>query len=339
MGMGMGMKTRDFIDLIIDCQRRDLTINSMAMKEDGTLVDPFNGKSDLENKVFRHTSNAFAEDPVRVLRMARLRARFGPGWTVAPETVEVCSKMSKKGVMSELQPDRVWKELSRALMEPFPRLFFDTLLEVDALHTVFPEVYKLKTALEARRWHPEGDAFEHTMLVLTQAAKLNANLSERFATVCHDLGKGETRRDKMPSHFGHEVTGVGVAEKFAARMSVPSEMLKDAKLATRYHMCMHQLSQLNAKTVVNMLDELGTTHAHNTATSVLRMVGAADERGRLGSENASLDFLKVYDDFVEAYRSVTYASVFGSSKPASNEAIKNEMFRARVKAVASVKGR
>ena len=339
------MKLSTFVDLVTDTRRRDLTINAIACESYMPnlnvvkgLVDPYDGAQDIKDKVFRPVSDHFMEDPVRVLRVARLRARFGQDWKLSTELVEMCSKMSKKGVLSELQPDRIWKEVSRALMENHPRLFFDTLLEVDALHVVFPEVYKLKTALESRRWHPEGDAFEHTMLVLTAAAKMNASLSERFASVCHDLGKGVTPRDKLPAHHGHEVSGVAVVESLAKRMSVPSEMIKDAKLATRYHMHMHKLKDLNAKTIVGMLDQLGANHLHNTATSVLRMVGAADERGRLGSENNSLDFLNLFDDFVEAYRSVTFASVFGDSK-VNHKLIQNAMTKARVKAVATAKGK
>jgi tRNA nucleotidyltransferase (CCA-adding enzyme) len=156
-----------------DLSRRDLTINAMAMEVFNDMktrlvhvIDPFNGQEDLKNKVLRHTSSAFEEDPVRVLRLARFRARLGSEWTIAPETVALVASMAKRGVLNELTAERVWKELSRALMEAHPRLFFDTLLECDALHVLFPEVYRLKTALEARRWHPEGDAYEHTMLVL-----------------------------------------------------------------------------------------------------------------------------------------------------------------------------
>ena len=225
-----------------DLGRRDLTINSMALEEDPSdrfwgyrLHDPFNGEDDLDDKVLRHTSNAFEEDPVRVLRLARFRARLGSEWTVAPETVSLVASMAKRGVLNELTAERVWKELSRALMEPHPRLFFDTLLECDALHVLFPEVYRLKTALEARRWHPEGDAYEHTMLVLTQAANKWFDMEARLACLVHDFGKGLTRRDQLPKHYGHEMSGVAVAKSFCDRLTVPSKMRDRAMKTTRYH--------------------------------------------------------------------------------------------------------
>jgi tRNA nucleotidyltransferase (CCA-adding enzyme) len=196
--------------------------------------------------------------------------------------------MAKAGTLNELTSERVWKEMSRALMESHPRLFFDTLLECDALHVVFPEVYRLKTALEARRWHPEGDAYEHTMLVLTQAAEFDFPLEIRYACLMHDLGKGVTPRDLMPKHYGHDVKGVPVVEAFSNRLSVPSKMRDRAMKATRYHMYMHKLDTLNAKTFVKMFDDMRALNDTHSVT-VLYCVGVCDERGRLGSENNSFD--------------------------------------------------
>ena len=245
-----------------DLSRRDLTINAMAMEvfNDGKtrlvhVVDPFGGREDLKNKVLRHTSEAFQDDPVRVLRLARFRARFGADWTVAPETVALVSQMAKKGVLNELTAERVWKELSRAMMEPQPRLFFDTLMECDALHVLFPEVYRLKTALESRRWHPEGDAYEHTMLVLTQASQYDS-LEVRMAALVHDFGKGLTPRSDLPKHYGHEVTGVNVVENFCNRLTVPSKMRDRLMKVTRFHMHMHKLDTLNPKTFVHMFMDM-----------------------------------------------------------------------------------
>ena len=325
------MKIRNFVDLVTDLKRRDISINSMAMTEDGTLVDPFNGAADLKNKVLRHTSNAFAEDPVRVLRLARFRARFGTEWTVAPETVALISQMAKAGTLNELTSERVWKEMSRALMEAHPRLFFDTLLECDALHVVFPEVYRLKTALEARRWHPEGDAYEHTMLVLTQAAEFDFPLEIRYACLMHDLGKGVTPRDLMPKHYGHDVKGVPVVEAFSNRLSVPSKMRDRAMKATRYHMYMHKLDTLNAKTFVKMFDDMRALNDTHSVT-VLYCVGVCDERGRLGSENNSFDHLSLLTQKFHAYQSVKFADVFPNGEINTNK-IKDGMFRARVQAV------
>lgn len=316
-----------------DLGRRDLTINSMAyeMSGFGGYIDPFNGQNDLDNKVLRHTSDAFREDPVRVLRLARFRARLGSDWTVAPETVSLVSQMAKSGVLNELTAERVWKEMSRALMEPHPRLFFDTLLETDALHVVFPEVYRLKTALEARRWHPEGDAFEHTMLVLTQAAEFDFPLEIRYACLMHDLGKGITPRDKMPRHYGHDVNGVPLVESFSNRLTVPAKMRDRAMKATRYHMYLHKLDTLNPKTFVKMFDDMRALNDPHSVT-VLYCVGVCDERGRLGSENNTWDHLSLLTQKFHTYQSVKFDKVFPNGESNPNK-IKDGMFRARVQAV------
>lgn len=325
-----------------DLGRRDLTINSVAFVgsnrsydevEHGHYFDPFGGRSDLQNKILRHTSNAFEEDPVRVLRLARFRARLGSDWTVAPETVALVSQMAKKGVLNELTAERVWKELSRALMEPHARLFFDTLLECDALHVLFPEVYRLKTALEARRWHPEGDAYEHTMLVLMQAVEFGFDLETRLATLVHDFGKGLTPRDMMPKHYGHELSGVGVARDFCNRLTVPAKMRDRVMKTTRFHMHMHRLDQLNSKTWVNMFVDMDAFR-DPSVVSLLERVGMCDERGRLGSEKSPVDHMSKVTEVFTRVVSVKFADVFpnGETNPTK---IKDGMFKARVQAVKS----
>jgi len=317
-----------------DLGRRDLTVNSIAYDVDGYggYVDPYNGQDDLDARVLRHTSDAFAEDPVRVLRMARLRARFGPEWTVAPETVALVSQMAKRGVLGELTAERVWKEMSRALMEPHARLFFDTLLEVDALHVVFPEVYRLKTALEARRWHPEGDAYEHTMLVLTAAVEFGYDLETRFAALVHDFGKGVTPRAALPKHYGHEVTGVPITESFANRLTVPSKMRDRAMKTTRYHMHMHKLDTLNPKTFVKMFEDMGAFNDPAVVDLLVR-VGEVDDRGRLGSENADVSHCQKLKEVFDRVNSVRFADVFPRGETNVNK-IKDGMYRARVHASA-----
>lgn len=314
-----------------DLGRRDLTVNSMAMTEDGVVVDPFNGENDLMNKVLRHTSNAFEEDPVRVLRLARFRARLGSEWTVAPETVALVSHMAKRGVLNELTSERVWKELSRALMEPHARLFFDTLLECDALHVLFPEVYRLKTALEARRWHPEGDAYEHTMLVLTQAVENHFDLETRLACLVHDFGKALTPHDQLPKHYGHEVSGVKVAKDFCDRLTVPSKMRDRVMKTTRYHMHMHKLDTLNPKTWVHMFMDMDAFRDPDVVL-LLWAVGVCDENGRLGSEDDDTSHLMKVRQVFERVRGVKFSSIFPKGEKNTTK-IKDGMFKARVQAV------
>ena len=332
----LGFTSEFGIDVTLedDLFRRDLSINSMAMTSNGEMVDPFNGSTDLQDKVLRHTSEAFQEDPVRVLRLARFRARFGSDWKVAQKTKELVHSMAKSGVLDELTPERVWKELSRALMEKHPRLFFDTLLECDALHVLFPEVYRLKTALESHRWHPEGDAYEHTMLVITQAAAFECDLGIMLACLTHDFGKGITPRDQLPKHYGHDVKGVPVVEKFCNRLTVPSKMRDSAMSACRYHMYMHKLDTINPKTFVKMFDDMGAKNDPDKV-NVLYWVGVCDERGRLGSENNDVSNLQRLVDIWKAVQSVQFADVFPNGETNVNK-IKEGLFRAKVQAVSKV---
>jgi len=323
-----------------DLSRRDLTINAMAMEfhDDGktrpvNVIDPFNGQQDIEDKVLRHTSDAFQDDPVRVLRLARFRARLGAEWTVAPETRALVASMAKKGVLNELTAERVWKELSRALMEDHARLFFDTLLECDALHVLFPEVYRLKTALESRRWHPEGDAYEHTMLVLTQAVENHFDLETRLACLVHDFGKGLTPRDQLPKHHGHEMTGVKVAKDFCDRLTVPAKMRDRAMKTTRYHMHMHKLDNLNPKTWVHMFMDMDAFRDPDVVL-LLWAVGVCDENGRLGSEDTDTSHLMKVRQVFQRVQAVKFADVFPNGEKNTTK-IKDGMFKARVQAVKS----
>lgn len=320
-----------------DLSRRDLTINAMAIEVHDDMktrllhvIDPFNGQEDLKNKVLRHVGPAFEEDPVRVLRLARFRARLGAEWTVAPETQTLVAQMAKRGVLNELTAERVWKELSRALMEETPRLFFDTLLECDALHVLFPEVYRLKTALESRRWHPEGDAYEHTMLVLTQAAT-QESLEVRMAALVHDFGKGLTPRDQLPKHYGHEISGVKVVEDFCNRLTVPAKMRDRVMKTTRYHMHMHKLDTLNPKTFVNMFMDMDAFRDPDVV-AMLYWLGVHDERGRLGSENNDVTQLSRLLSVFHEVSQVKFARVFPNGET-NTQRIKDGMFKARVQAV------
>ena len=322
-----------------DLGRRDLTINSMAIGENcgpvdplESLVDPYNGLSDIKNRILRHTSDAFAEDPVRVLRLARFRARLGAEWTVAPETQKLVARMAKKGVLNELTAERVWKELSRALMEPYARLFFDTLLECDALRAVFPEVFRLVMTPEPRVFHPEGNAYEHTMLVLTQAVLNGYDLETRFACLVHDFGKTVTPFDMLPNHHGHEVVGVPVVEDFCKRLTVPSRMRETSVKVSRYHMYMHLMEELNNKTLVRMFMDAGAFN-HPEFVDVLYRVGVCDTRGRKGAEESSVAALARLHVAWDAARATRFVDVFPEGETNVNK-IKEGLYRARIRNVA-----
>jgi len=331
------------VSIIEDLSRRDLTINSMAIEifddmktRTVSVVDPYNGKADIEQKILRHTSAAFADDPVRVLRLARFRARLGADWTVAQETKDLIYKMNKSGVLKELTPERVWKEMSRALMEKNPGLFFETLLECDVLATIFPEIYMLKTALECRKWHPEGDAFAHVCLVLDQCvANGYDDLETRVMCLVHDFGKGITPRALLPSHFGHDVKGVTVASNFLKRMNAPARIINHAEKVTRYHMAGHRLEEMNPGTFVKMFDDMGILNDPESVNLLYRTF-RCDSRGRLGSEDDDISHLDIFLDLAEAYRNVKFNEVFPDGETNTNK-IKQEMYKARVKAVAESK--
>src|SRR5271167_1333934 len=194
-----------------DLARRDLTINAMARKDDGALIDPHGGRSDLEARLLRHVSPAFVEDPVRVLRVARFAARFAPlGFSVAPETMALMRAMVERGEADALIPERVWQETEKALRSPEPAKFFQVLRECGALRAIYPEVDALFGVPQPARWHPEIDTGVHSLMVLEQAAILSSDTRVRFAALVHDLGKGTTPAEKWPSHTGHEERSVAL---------------------------------------------------------------------------------------------------------------------------------
>lgn len=335
---GFDVKFGPELSIEDDLSRRDLTINSMAIEVfDDTktrlmkVIDPHGGQDDLRNKILRHTSEAFEEDPVRVLRISRFRARMGGDWAVAQETKDLIFSMSRKGVLNELTSERIWKEMSRALMEPNPWLFFDTLHECDVLHVIFPEIYRLKTALECLRYHPEGNAYEHTRLVLNQAVKNNYDLETRFACLVHDIGKGISPRNDLPKHYGHDTKGVAVAKDFANRLRVPAKMRDRACKIVRYHMIGHKLDILNPKTFVKMFDNMGVRNDPSIVDLLMR-VCECDTRGREGYENAPITHLQKIERKAKAYSSVNFANVFPNGETNTNK-IQQEMYKAKLKAV------
>lgn len=324
----------DDVSLSDDLFRRDLTCNSIAMDSAGNIVDPFGGQQDIDDKILRHTSDAFLEDPVRVLRVARFMARFGDSWKIAPETKRMISRMGKKGVLHELQPDRVWKEMSRAIAEPHPHLFFETLYQCDVLHFIFPEIYRLVSATESLQWHPEGNAFAHTMLVIKQAAINKFSPLDVFCALVHDIGKGLTPIEKLPTHYGHDVNGAKFVGEFCDKYHVPNEYRGIAKFVTRYHMYMHKLNSLNPSTYVKMFDGCGGKYEYVVA---LYNLGICDERGRLGSENVDISGHADVYKYFEAYKSVRFADIEKLQGVTDGEKIKNTIFAERVKAVGRVK--
>ena len=231
-----------------DLARRDLTINSMALDENGTVIDPFNGQADLKNKILRHTTQAFVEDPVRVLRIARFLARYGSDWSIHPSTTALMHELKNKGELEHLVPERVWLETEKALGEKHPELYFQAL---DGLG-IFPEIEQMKNTPQPANHHPEGDVFVHTMLVLRRAADLGFNLETRFAALTHDFGKALSYK-KRGNLRGHEREGVAVVEAFCERLKVPNRFRDIGVLTSDNHTLCHTLEQLRPQTIHKLI--------------------------------------------------------------------------------------
>ena len=267
-----------------DLRRRDLTINALAESPDGTLIDPFGGLKDLESRILRHVSPAFAEDPVRILRVARFAARYADlGFRVADETLGLMRAMVAAGEVDALVPERVWAELAKALTEDRPSPFFEVLRDCGALARLLPELDRLWGVPQPVKWHPEIDTGVHAMMVVDMAARISPDLDVRFAALCHDLGKGVTSPDILPSHWGHEERSVELLDSVCERFRVPSRCRDLARIVARYHGLVHKVDELRPATVLDLLDG---TDAFRRPERFRQMLLAceADFRGRIGYE-------------------------------------------------------
>ncbi|WP_153147112.1 multifunctional CCA addition/repair protein [Dechloromonas sp. H13] len=270
-----------------DLARRDLTINAMAKAPDGTLIDPFCGRRDLEAKILRHVGPAFAEDPVRILRLARFAARFDD-FSVAPETRDLMRGMVASGEVDHLVAERVWQELARGLMEAQPSRMFAVLRECGALARLLPEVEALFGVPQRADYHPEIDTGVHTMMVVDEAARRNYALPVRFAALTHDLGKATTPADILPRHIGHEARSVRLATALCERLRVPSDCRDLALLAARYHGDIHRAADLRATTLVTLLERTDALRRPARFRQLLQAC-QSDYNGRLGWQERPYD--------------------------------------------------
>ena len=269
-----------------DLARRDLTINAIAQSADGTLIDPFGGRRDLEARVLRHVSPAFVEDPVRILRVARFAARFAPlGFRVAAETLALMRAMVERREVDALVAERVWQETEKALREPKAAEFFRVLRECGALQPVYPEIDALFGVPQPAQWHPEIDTGVHTLMVLDQAAALSPEPTVRFAALVHDLGKGTTPRQEWPSHRGHEERSVALIEALSLRLRLPGEYRDLSVIVARYHGIVHRAFELKPKTILEFLERSDAFRRPERFAQAL-LACEADSRGRAGLEDA-----------------------------------------------------
>ena len=292
---GFAVQAAPDVTLEEDLARRDLTVNAMAVPEAlarspasawaDHIVDPYGGQRDLQARVLRHVTDAFAEDPVRILRLARFAARFGD-FSVADETMQLMRQMVEDGEVDHLVPERVWQELARGLMTGRPSRMFEVLRECGALKVLLPELDRLWGVPQRPEHHPEIDTGVHAMMVLDQCARLQAPLAVRWAALMHDLGKGSTPLDVLPRHIGHEGRSVKLAQKVAARLRVPGDCKELAEVVAREHGNIHRSQELNATAAMRLLTRCDALRQPERFALVLQAC-EADARGRLGSEDSA----------------------------------------------------
>jgi tRNA nucleotidyltransferase (CCA-adding enzyme) len=279
---GFSFNTSPEVTLEEDLRRRDLTINAMAEDADGNIIDPFGGKSDLRGKILRHVSPAFAEDPLRVLRVARFAARFP--FTVAAETIELMRAITSSGELSELVAERVWTETERALSEHHAVRYFEVLRECGALIVIFPEIAALFGVPQPEKYHPEIDSGLHTFMVLEQCCALTPDGVIRFAALVHDLGKGTTPPEFWPGHRGHEERSVDLINALCDRYRIPNRFRELAVIVARHHPDCHRVGELKPATIVRKLEALDAFRRPERFEQFL-VACEADARGRKGLEN------------------------------------------------------
>ncbi|AEX50566.1 multifunctional CCA addition/repair protein [Rahnella aquatilis] len=268
-----------------DLMRRDLTINAIAKNQDGELFDPYHGQRDIEQRLLRHVSDAFGEDPLRVLRVARFAARFAHlGFTVAPETQTLMQQMAESGELEALTPERVWKETEKALQTQDPQVFFQVLRDCDALKVLFPEIDALFGVPAPEKWHPEIDTGIHTLMTLKIASTLTPDIDVRFSALCHDLGKALTPPQFWPAHHGHGPAGVKLVEKLCQRLKVPTHIRDLAKLVAEFHDLIHTVNKLRPETLLKLFDTIDVWRKPQRLEQMI-MTSEADARGRTTFEN------------------------------------------------------
>jgi len=292
-----------------DLARRDLTINAMAEDEAGNIIDPYNGILDLDQRILRHVSAAFSEDPVRILRVARFAARFASmEFVVADETLALMRDMVDSGEVDALVPERVWKELETALTTDTPQQFFNTLRDCGALQKLFPEIDNLYGVPQPENHHPEIDTGIHTMMVLEQCARLTDDPVTRFAALAHDLGKGITPKEEWPKHIDHEENGVPLINALCDRYRIPNDYRELAIHVARYHLHCHKANELRASSILKLLKNIDAFRKPERFKQ-FRIACEADARGRKGYENNPYPQAKLLQAAFKAAKQVDVKSV------------------------------
>lgn len=331
---GPGFRGSSDVTLEEDLSRRDLTINAMAQDENGVVIDPYGGQADIASKVLRHVSDSFMEDPIRVLRLARFAARY-QGFRVAEETLEVCRRLAANGALSNLVPERMWKEISRGLMEPFPWTMFEVLRDCDALRVVFPELDRLVGVAQPAAHHPEICTFVHVGMALNLAAAHEAPLEVRYAVLMHDLGKGLTPAHELPGHPKHDALGIPLVRQVNARFKVPVSMGNIAEVMCGEHTRVHRGLELRETRIVQLLGRLDVLRRPERLEWLLAAC-EFDARGRLGLSDRKYPQADRIRKAADAIRSVDAGAV--ALAAADKSKIPISLYAARVNAVKAALG-
>ncbi len=342
---GFAVQAAPDVTLEEDLARRDLTVNAMAVPEvlahqppstwTGQIVDPYGGQQDLQSKVLRHVTHAFAEDPVRILRLARFAARFSD-FSVADETMALMRQMVEDGEANHLVPERVWQELARGLMSAKPSRMFEVLRACGALKVLLPELDRLWGMPQRPEYHPEVDTGVHMMLVMDMAARLNMPLSVLVACLMHDLGKGTTPADVLPRHIGHEGRSVKLLQKVCERLRVPTDCKELAEVVAREHGNIHRSAELGPEALMRLLDRCDAIRQPERFARVLQAC-ECDARGRLGLEESAYPQA---ERLLKAQKSALSVETAPIAQAAAAQGLKGpqigeQISKARVKAVAA----
>ncbi|MFT5571746.1 MAG: tRNA nucleotidyltransferase (CCA-adding enzyme) [Cryomorphaceae bacterium] len=329
---GFAFNATPDVTLEQDLARRDLTINAMAQDQDGNLIDLHGGMADLSAGLIKHVSETFIEDPVRVLRAARFASRFG--FKIAPETQDLMSQMVANGEVDALVPERVWAEMKKALASDAPQIFFQTLRDCGALKRILPEIDDLFGVPQTAKYHPEIDTGVHTLMVIEQAAKLSNDPLVRFAALVHDLGKAKTPEDILPSHRGHESSGLPLIKQMCERLRIPKKHQSLALAVAEYHLHMHKMFELKPQTILKMLEKTRCLTNHDRARQIADCC-IADARGRTGFENRDYSQAALFLKYQQAANSVNGGEI--AKGMSDGEQIQTAIQRARLDAIKAVK--
>jgi tRNA nucleotidyltransferase (CCA-adding enzyme) len=335
---GFVFHTAPDVTLEQDLVRRDLTVNAMAQAEDGMIVDPFGGRRDLQGKIFRHVSAAFAEDPVRILRLARFAARFAD-FIVAPETNDLMRNMVDAGEVDALVPERVWQELARGLMESKPSRMFEVLRDCGALARILPELNALWGVPQPEKYHPEVDTGVHVMMVINYAAQQGYNLPIRLAALFHDLGKGTTPASEWPRHFGHEARSVKLAEAICHRLKIPNDCRDLALMTARDHGNVGRAHEMRADTIVALMERCDAFRKPQRFIDML-LASECDHRGRTGFEQCAFPQKAYLENALVAAQSVDAGAIATETSqryPGQTQRIPEAIRAARVARVVAFK--